>query len=423
MKLSKKSLTVLSFTLGASVFVSTAFADALLGSGYDRLKDSVKLTASQMEQGLGSYTMEAMVSLEDNGKPLLQASNTTKVNTSTQAEERTSVNQQSNGETTSSYTYTDPKMTVHKSSSEEKYFVTEFQQEQKDRNVFTSPFKEKGAPEIEKIVDAVVGNLKDYVQAEEKADGGRVYSGSLSEAQVPAVVNAVSSFGIKRMIESERRSQEDSNLPEIESDIYVKKIVGTAEETKTGLLQSLTGDITLTGKDKNGTQHDLTMNIVFKLSDVGTTKITLPDLTGANVEKVTDHGNGFSAKYVGTYKNNVILEKDGKLVKIGERTLEILSVDKDKVTGRYTETVKPGFEAEFGEKYNFTFEYDPNQSKPFSTFTYTNAKGEQEQGQLHPGGMGSLYLELDIEVIDEHSIRSNGARPFFDGQFHRVFEE
>lgn len=42
MKLSKKSISVLSFTIGACVFVSTAFADMALGSGYDRLKNSVK---------------------------------------------------------------------------------------------------------------------------------------------------------------------------------------------------------------------------------------------------------------------------------------------------------------------------------------------------------------------------------------------
>jgi hypothetical protein len=45
MKLSKKAITALSFTIGASIFISTAFADAMLGSGYDRLKGSAKTTA------------------------------------------------------------------------------------------------------------------------------------------------------------------------------------------------------------------------------------------------------------------------------------------------------------------------------------------------------------------------------------------
>ena len=74
MKLSKKSMTVLSFTIGACLFVSTAFADTLLGSGYDRLKDSAKNTAALMEKDLNNYTVEALYSLKDNDQTLLQAS-------------------------------------------------------------------------------------------------------------------------------------------------------------------------------------------------------------------------------------------------------------------------------------------------------------------------------------------------------------
>ncbi|MCZ8522024.1 MULTISPECIES: hypothetical protein [Paenibacillus] len=423
MKLNKKTMTALSFTVGACVFVSTAFADALLGSGYDLLKNSAKNTAAQMEQGLGSYTMEGLFSLKDNGQILFQASTSQKVETANHASENTRVTQLSGGETSTNYSYTDPKRSIWKSDHEGKYIVTEFADgvDQGQADKFKSPFKEKGAPEIERIVDAVVGNLKDYVQAEENADGGRVYSGSLSEAQVPAVVNAVSSFGIKQMINDRGRMAKDTKLPEIESDIYVKKVVGTAIENKAGLLESVTGDIVLAGKDKNGTAHDLTLNVVMKLTNVGTTKIVLPDLTGATVEQVTGQ-SGFSTKYIGTYKNSIVLEKDGKFVKIGERTLQILNVDKDKVTGKYTETVKPEFQAEFGDPYNFTFEYNPTQSGN-SFFTYKNAKGGQENGQLQPSGSGKMYLNLNLEILDEHSSQSKNDRPFEDGEFNRVFEE
>jgi hypothetical protein len=423
MKLSKKGITALSFTLGACLFVSTAFADTLLGSGYDRLKGSAKNTAAQMEKGLNSYTIEALYVLKDNDQTLLQASTSNKIDSEKQASENTTVTQYSNGETTTNYSYTDQKISVWKNGTDDKYYVTEFSEDVQrgDWKSFNNPFNEQGAAEIEKIVDALVGNLKDYVQAEERADGGRVYSGSLSEAQVPAVVNAVSSFGIKQLISEQARMQKNAKMPEIENDIFVKKVVGTAVENKSGLLESASGDVVLTGKDKNGVQHDLTLNVVMKLSNIGNTKITLPDLTGANVEKVNQTG-GFSSKFVGTYKNNIIVEKDGKFVKIGERTLEILSVEKDKVAGKYYETVKPGFEAEYGDKYNFTFEYNPDRSNSMSTFTYTNAKGEQEHGQLHPGGTGKIYLDLNIEILDSNSYKSNNTQ-YYDGEFNRTFEE
>ncbi|USB31623.1 hypothetical protein [Paenibacillus sp. YPG26] len=421
MKLSKKGITVLSFTLGACLFVSTAFADALLGSGYDQLKGSVKNTASQMEKGLDSYTIEVLYSLEDNGHTMFESSDSNKFDVQKQARENTSVTQGSSGITTTHYSYNDPKRSIWKNETEDKYYVTEFPEDDVRTNMFDSPFNAKGAPEIEKIVDALVGNLKDYVQAEEGADGGRVYSGSLSEAQVPAVVNAVTSFGIKKMINDQGRMQRDAKMPEIESDIFVKKVVGTAAENKSGLLENVTGEVILSGKDKNGTQHDLTLNLVLKLSNIGNTKIAMPDLTGANVENVTDSG-GFSSKFVGKYKNNIITEKDGKFIKIGERTLEITSVEKDKVTGKYHETVKPGFEAEYGDKYNFTFEYNPKRSNSISTFTYNNAKGEQEHGNLFPSGSGKVYLDLNIKMNDSNSYQSNNQQ-YYDGEFSRVFEE
>jgi hypothetical protein len=219
-----------------------------------------------------------------------------------------------------------------------------------------------------------------------------------------------------------RSSREINNtkLPEIESDIFVKKVTGTAVENKAGILENVTGDIVLTGKDKNGAMHDLTLNVVVKLSDVGSTKIVLPDLTGANVEKVSQPG-GLSSKHVGTYSNNIVLEKNGAFVKIGERRLEITSVSKDKITGKYTETVKAGFEAEYPNPNKFTFEYNPSDRKPMATFTYTNEKGEQVNGAIHPNDAGKVYLELNLTPVGKDSYRSNST-PYFDGQLDRIFE-
>jgi hypothetical protein len=421
MKLSKKTMTTLSFTLGACIFLSTAFADAMLGSGYDRLKQAAKQTAAQMEQGLDNFTVEAMITLKDNGETLLHDSMQNKFDSVTQASENISTKQYAGGESTKDYSYSDKKLTVWKHGSDDRFYATEFPEDVDRRHWFANPFNEKGAPEIEKIVDALVGNLKDYVQAEEKPDGSKVYSGTLSEAQVPAVVNAVTSFGLKQMLNDQGHVQRNAKLTEIESDIFVKKVTGTAVETKSGLLESLTGDVLLVGKDKNGTQHDLTLNVVFKLSNVGTTKVIKPDLTGVTVEKVSHHG-GFSSKFVGIYKNNIVMEKDGKFVKIGERTLEITSVESNKVTGTYTEKVKPGFEAQYPEPQQFTFQYDQSSAKSMNTFTYTNSQGKQEAGQLHASGNGKLFLDVNIEILSDNSYTSNN-RQYYDPEFTRVFEE
>ncbi|MFC5451245.1 hypothetical protein [Paenibacillus aestuarii] len=414
MKIGKKGLTVLSFTVGACLFVSTAFADSLLGSGYDLLKGSAKSTAAMMEKGLDNYTVETLYTLKDNDKILLQSSETKKFDTINKMSESNDVSTATDGKTSSHYTYEDVNISAWKNSGDNKFYVTDYPKDMKRRapGEFNNPFNENNAPEVEKIVDAVVGNLKDYVQVEEGANGSKMYAGSLSEAQVPALANAIASFGFKRSLSHE------SEMPAINSDIYVKKVVGSAVENKAGYLENVTGDITLSGKDKNGVQHDLALNIVFKLTGVGATKVVKPDLAGADVEKVS-YSNGLSSKYVGTFKNNIVMEKDGKFVKIGERTLQITNVNGDKVAGTYTETVYPGFESDYPDIDAFTFEYDQTASN--QAFTYQNAKGEQKSGMLHPNGNGNVYLELNLEITSNNSYKST-AKPYFDGQFDRVFE-
>ncbi len=422
MKLNKKAMTILSFAIGTSIFVGTAFADMTLGSGYDRLKSAIKTTTSQMEQDLNNYTIESLITLKDNDQILMQTTSVIKNDIENQTSESSEVTQQSNGEMKSRYSYSDQKRSIWKNGTDNKYYVTEFTDNSGERKIFTDPFKEEEMPEIEKIVDAVVGNLKDSVQVEEKPDGGRIYSGSLSEMQVPALVNAVTSFATKQIIQDQRRMERDSNIPQMDSNIFVKKIYGHAAENEAGLLESVTGEVILSGTDKNGVQHDITLSAVIKLSDIGTTKVAMPDLSGTDVE-IVNHTNGFTSKHVGTYKNNIVIEKNGEFVKIGERTLEIISVEKDKVSGRYYETVKPEYASEYPEPYDFTFEYTPDNTNPFSFFTYTNSKGEQENGQLHPAGQGQVYLELNLEILDSHSYRSNLNHEYFNHEFNRVFAE
>ncbi|WP_309121257.1 hypothetical protein [Paenibacillus sp.] len=423
MKVSKKAIPVVAFALGACVFVSTALADMALGTGYDRLKEAAKHTASQMEAELQNYTLEASFTLKDNNRILLQSSSVKKIDTVKQASIETEVSKTGSGETTTGhYRYNDMERTIWKSDEENKYYVSEYVDNPfgQERSPFANPFRRDGAAEFERIVDALVGSLKEQVQVEERSDGGITYSGTLTEAQVPAVVNAVASFAVKQSMNEQSHMDPEQRLPELTSDVFVKKISGTAVESESGLLEQATGEAILSGKDAAGEVHDLTLSVIVTLTDIGTTAVEAPDLRNAAFEKVSR--SGITEMYVGTYRNDIVMEKDGKFLKVGERTLEITGVDGDKVSGKYSEAVKPGFESEYGEPYDFTFEYEPDSSKPMSFFTYANPQGEQEYGQLSPGGAGRLYLNLKIEIIDDTSYRSND-KPYFNGEFNRVFEE
>jgi hypothetical protein len=417
MKLNKKTVTALSFTLGATLFISTAFADALIGSGYDQLKSSIKTTASQMETGLGNYTMEAMYTMKNNGETFMEVSQRTKYDSATKATENTSVTQYGKAEPTQNYSYQDPNRSIWKGSFDDTYNVTEYSQPLLSRDrAFRDPFKEQGAAELEKVFDAIVGNLKDYVQAENGTDGGKTYSASLSEAQVPALVNAIASFGFKKILVDESRSNREMNIPQIESDIYVKKVTGLASQQKDGMLENITGEIVLSGKDKDGNVHDLSVGVTARMTAVGDTKIVMPDLTNANVTKAEQGDNGLSSKYVGKYKNDIVIEKNGQFVKAGERVLEITSVGQGRVTGTYTETVKPEFEKEIGEPLVFTFN-DKSESDRGPAYIFTTSAGEKGSFQLFPNGMGNVFMHTQELPVSVAKRMDN-----FGAEFNRVFE-
>jgi hypothetical protein len=425
MKLGHRTTALIAFAAGACLFVTTAFADMLLGSGYDRLKSAVKTTAAQMESGLGSFTMETMYSLEIDGRPYMHTSETVKVDQHQPARETVSVDRDASGTIRQSYHYQDRNLNIWKSSEDPVYYVTEFPEDffMENWTAYDNPFDDEHAEEIEKIFDALVGNLKDHVHAQERMEGGIAYSGSLSAAQVPPLVNAVTSFLFKQGAISHYRyrGEDDSDFPKIEKDIYVKSVSGSAVENGDGLLESLNGEIVLNGKDESGAQHEIVFRLAFKLTSIGATVVAMPDLDNAQVEKSQGWRYPITSKHVGVYKNDIIMEKGESFVKIGERTLEIVSVEDSIVKGRFRETVYPGYEQEYPEAYDFEFELDQSPNRHWNFFTYTDPSGVQRYGQLHPGSSGRMYVDVNIETIDENSY-SAIHRDHWHGDFYRVFE-
>ena len=420
MKLSKKGISIAAFALGACVFVSTALADLAVGTGYDRLKAATKHTAAQLVNELGNYTIEARYTIKSNTSVLHELNSVIKFDAANQATEETNTTLLGNGEVSTGYNYRDKERMIWKSSYDEKYYVTEYNQEWNSHERVFNPFEQEGAAEVERIIDAVIGNLKDQVQVEEVAGGGVTYSGSLSEVQVPALINAVASFGVKQMLVDQGRLVRDYDVPKLASDVFVKRVTGMALEDEAGLLSQFTGELILSGKDEAGDLNDFTVSAVFSLVDVGTTSVTAPDLTNVTVESIG--GSGFTSMHEGTYRNDIVKEENGTLVKIGERTLIISSIDGNDISGSYFEEVQPEYLDEYGEEYNFTFEHTLTSSNSMNFFTYTNSKGEEEQAQLHLSSPGGVYLQLNIQIMNENSYQFND-RPYDNGDFRRVFEE
>jgi len=392
MKVKKKTAMLVSFAVGAMLLATTALADITSKSGYEQLKDAVKLTAENSSGKFNSITIDVSYAVKDNGKIYLSRSEVQKYDRINSVREGITENEDDSGGKRRTYWYADKNTSIQQNSGADAYYVTEFTQD-KNKVELTNPLKENRAEDIERIADALVGSLKDYVVVTEKPDGSKELSGSLSEVQIPPLVNAVSSFFLKQEF-----GNYNGQSPRLTQDIFVKSVKGKAVVNKDGVMENILGSAVLSGKDKQGEIHAVDLEFLVKLRDVNATTIVKPDLTGKKVVKqVAGKGQGQEIsnpeKFVGKFKNNIILQKDGKFVKVGERIIEITHMDGKTVTGSYHEEYKQGFEQYAGDKMEFKFEGQFNKGRRSADLNvnFPN-KSTQIQGIDFDDLGGKVYL-------------------------------
>lgn len=386
MKLKKKTTLLISFTLGLLLIASTALADMTNKSGYEQLKDAVKGTAESCSTGLTSFTLDTSFVIKDNGSILSSENSLSKYDRQNGTREESNNSQRMNGSSYNYYSYSDKTTDIRKGSEDDTYYVTEYTDE-KDPVRFDNPFKEDEAADVERIIDALVGSLRDHVSVKENTDGSKEVYGSLNEVQIPALINALASFQTKQ----EFSNQRDSQNPRLTQDIYVKGIGGSAQINADGLLESILGTATLSGKDEQGTVHEITVDILVKLSDINTTKIPKPDLTGKKVVKqegkvhASPRGPGISnpEKYIGSYKNDILIEKDGKFVKIGERHLQITQLNSTSVAGNYSEEYRQGYEKYAANKLEFSFSGKFNENSRDASIEFSEGANSPQKGNIY----------------------------------------
>lgn len=417
MKIKKKTAMLISFAVGTIMFTTTAMAEISSKSGYDQLKDALKYTAEACTEKLSNYTMDLSFVLKDNDKIISSESTLNKYNVSTNSRENISTSIQGTNKV-ENYYYADKNGYITYNNNQDTYYVNEYTSPRED-NSFKNPFKEKEAKDIEKIADALIGNLKDYVVISQNPDGSKELSGSINESQIPALVNAVTSFQFKNSFGGYRAARlgvNESSMPRITEDVFVKEVKGKAVVSKDGLIQSILGTGVLSGKDEHGVEHTFTFELLCKISDINSTVVNKPELSGKKVEKSIERNYDKLSKpemYTGTYKNNIIIEKDGKFEKIGERIVDITQVDDKGVVGRYHEEYKKGYEDYSSKPKDFKFEAKFQNAPHHATFNYTNPSGK-----IMEGSMGINPYSANIYFNIPESIKGN---IIFDGQFNRVF--
>lgn len=423
MKISKKAAMGISLAVGTLMFATTAFAEVASKNGYEQLKDALKYTADNCSSKLQNYTMDTSLVIKDSGKVLDQEDVVSKYDISKNAVETTSSSVAGENKEMQSYYYSDPDSDITYDSGDGTYKETDYASPKKNNIAFRNPFKEKSAADIEKIADAVIGNLKDYVVVNQKPDGTKELSGSISEAQIPAVANAIVSYKVKSEFGGNTSPYYTAKYGKLKitDDVFVKQIKGNVTVNKDGLIQTLTGTGIISGKDEQGKVHELTFEVLVKLTDINSTSVKKPDLTGKNVEKSTAYTNGDENSdtisnpqmFIGTYKNDIVINKDNKFQKIGERIVEITNMDSSKVSGKYHEEYIKGYEefSKNSKEIKFEASFDSKQKN------YANIK-VNDNGKVITG---NIFIDKFAGQISFSIESSKSENVLNGGQYNRVF--
>lgn len=177
--------------------------------------------------------------------------------------------------------------------------------------------------------------------------------------------------------------------------------------------------VTISGKDEGGQIHEVSLAVLGKVTGINATTVSKPDLAGKEVIRTTAKKAGYApeienpSKYVGTFKNDIVIEKDGKYVKAGERLIEITHMDNQAVSGRYHEELRPGFESYVSEKRDFEFNGTFDRDGHHTTFTFTNKAGKTVNGDLYfDDRTGKIHFTLQQPMSEMN----------FDSEFSPVLE-
>lgn len=282
-----------SLALGSALIVTSAFAGIGDAPGYDAYKAAIKNTASAQ-----SMTEKVAVSVQDNGAELLHIDSAAKTDKASRgASANVTVKSGTADESLSVYRQ-DGKV-ILKSSDSEIYNVLSSGEANKNKHKGDGGQADAAMKaEMEHVVDAVVGNLKNYVTLSPQSDGTQAIDVALSGSQIPAAANAIASFAIKAaahhndadqkpgsVLGSELQRVKDS-LPKLTQDVQINEVDLHAVVNAQNQITDQTFRIALSGKDDSGAAHQVVIQADIGLSDFNSTTPDTVDLTGKQVQTI-----------------------------------------------------------------------------------------------------------------------------------------
>ncbi len=386
---------------GAVLFTTAAAADFLAGDAYTGAKNAVKDTVAYFSDGASSGTVEAGVNVLIDSEAVMTGEFLTKVDF--EAYRMESSERTTDLDDTYEYRhYEDENKNVRYLVEEDVYYVYPYGLS-RDYAIINNPFEEEMAQDLEKVFDAFVGNLKEFVNSKDNGDG-RLYYGELDSTQIPALPNTLAAFVTKYTFNDDYQ-RERYGLTYL-SEIAVEGIKGSLAVDKDGIIENAEGSLTMLGFDEDGNEHTIALEGYIKLYDIDNTVVLEFDPSGKNVieqpecieETVTVSAYLFDERDLGTYKKDIVKVSDDSYEKTGEVKITITAVGDGEISGIYenTETEESiQFKASnfVGDSYYFDtvedgcvivkdFEY--NEEGPCGINVYTGAV--VEEGGWHSDG-------------------------------------
>lgn len=390
MKFKKVSKALLAAGLGTVLLLGSALADVALGSGYGQMKESLKITTKHMAGLFDSYTVTGDMEVKMDGKVIAESRELNRqdiVNRRTEGESR---HLNYDGEEQASYYYMDESYYVNQdlSGEDDTYYA-------RARGGWTAPddpFEEEYAADIEKIADAAVGQLADVISVEQTEEG-KVFSGHLTDAEIPALPNALAAFVVK--YNALNTYPYDDFEDALTENVYVESVSGKAVAREDGVLESGLLQFSVCGTDAQGNEHVLTFGLSVALTDINNTVIPLFDASGENV-KISEAAEaemyGLKAKHEGTYRCDIVKSDREAITKIGECTLYLEKADANGVSGHFIISRN-------GSERKVSFTGETWEDMPYRMKLHcTEADGSHTQGVLSLEGEDHiLRLATDVE--------------------------
>ncbi len=339
MKIKKASKALLAAGLGVIILVGSAAADIAFGSGYEQLKDCLKTTTRSLAGRLDSYTVttQTEVTLDD-----------TVLSSQSSVSRYDLINRRRDGEE-QGYGFDQP-FSFHYFYEDTMYYVNSIMEHPDGKqyvafahrngwNAIRDPFAEEISADLEKIADAAVGSLADVISVDNR-DGKTIFSGHVTDAEIPALANALVAFFAKYSFINNYRYQESDFAAALTENVYVESVSGKAVADADGILESGVATITVYGTDPSGTPHTLTVGISLSVSGKNSTIVDAFDVTREDVELTTPtvevtRPSGLQAKHTGTYKGDIAVS-DETVRKTGECVIQLDAVTGSTLSGSYT---------------------------------------------------------------------------------------